>query len=62
MQVTFGYMTVLFFTTPFKRDEDDVLEAGLQICLFMLTFCGLLQVIDEEGQNRGHDLGWTITI
>ena len=57
MLVTFGYVTVLFFTTPFKREEDDLLEAGLQTCFFLVIASGLLQEIDEQGSNRGQVLG-----
>ena len=60
--VTFGYVTLLFFTRPFKREEDDLLEAGLQTCFFLVIASGLLQAIDERESNRGGILGQMVCI
>ena len=57
MLATFVYVTVLFFTTPFQREENDLLEAGLQTCFFLVLACGLFQAIDAEGSNHGRTAG-----
>ena len=60
--VTFGYVTILFFTTPFQREENDLLEAGLQTCFFLTIACGLFQASDTEGSNHGRTAGILVSI
>ena len=63
--VTFLYTVVLFRFTPYLRDHDDLLDCGLQLCLFLLISSGFISTFEHErgsGSMIGEILGYTVLV